>query len=116
MGLRITVRTDFFDDIFIPFDELPEGAEYNPQEHLWIWNPDEETRLYYDNHEMVRFQVIDEEWHDQTPAGPNQSEADALPVPYKIKGSMAMDGLGVCIWWDGEDEGEPMEEDTETAG
>lgn len=23
----INLRTDFFDDIFIPFDELPEGAE-----------------------------------------------------------------------------------------
>ncbi|ROT35595.1 DNA-directed RNA polymerase III subunit 22.9 kDa polypeptide [Sodiomyces alkalinus F11] len=101
----INVRTDFFDDIFVPFDELPEGAEYNHQEQLWIWNCDEETRLYYDNHEMVRFQVIDEEWHDQTPAGPNQNEEDALQAPYRIKGSMAMDGLGVCLWWDG-DEGE----------
>jgi DNA-directed RNA polymerase III subunit RPC8 len=23
----INLRTDFFDDIFIPFEELPEGAE-----------------------------------------------------------------------------------------
>ncbi|GJC99610.1 RNA polymerase III subunit Rpc25 [Colletotrichum higginsianum] len=63
----INLRTDFFDDIFIPFDELPEGAEL----YLWIWNI-EGDRLFYDNHEMVRFQVIDEEWHDQTPAGPSQ--------------------------------------------
>ncbi|CRK42989.1 hypothetical protein BN1723_019098, partial [Verticillium longisporum] len=58
--------------------------------------------LFYDIHEMVRFQVIDEEWHDQAPLGPSQSEEEVLPTPYKIKGSMAMDGLGVCLWWDGE--------------
>lgn len=51
---------------------------------------------------MVRFQVIDEEWHDQTPAGPTpQGEEPALKAPYKIKGSMAREGLGVCLWWDG---------------
>lgn len=100
------VRTDFFDDIFIPFEDLPEGAEYNHQEQLWIWNFGE-TRLYYDTHEMVRFKVTDEEWHDQTPAAPNKTEEEAPQTPYKIKGSMAEDGLGVCLWWDdqGGDEG-----------
>ncbi|UKZ81343.1 hypothetical protein TrVFT333_009115 [Trichoderma virens FT-333] len=93
----IHLRTDFFDDIFIPYEELPQGAEY---EQIWIWNFDEE-RLFYDNHEMVRFQVIDEEWHDQTPAGPTQAEDTPAKTPYKIKGSMAAEGLGVCLWWDG---------------
>lgn len=96
----INVRTDFFDDIFIPFEELPVGAEYNHSEQLWIWNFDEE-RLFYDNHEMVRFQVIDEDWHDQTPAGPTQADDAPVKTPYKIKGSMAREGLGVCLWWDG---------------
>ncbi|KAL6851275.1 DNA-directed RNA polymerase III complex subunit Rpc25 [Amphichorda felina] len=97
----INLRTDFFDDIFVPFEELPQGAEYNHSEQLWIWNFDGE-RLFYDTHEMVRFQVIDEEWHDQTPAGPTpQGEEPALKAPYKIKGSMAREGLGVCLWWDG---------------
>lgn len=73
----------------------------NHSEQLWIWNFDGE-RLFYDTHEMVRFQVIDEEWHDQTPAGPTpQGEEPALKAPYKIKGSMAREGLGVCLWWDG---------------
>ena len=48
---------------------------------------------------MVRFQVTDEEWHDQTPKGPGQGE-DAIKTPYKIRGSMAKEGLGVCLWWD----------------
>ncbi|KAL9947505.1 hypothetical protein ACHAQF_005430 [Verticillium nonalfalfae] len=98
----INLRTDFFDDIFVPFEDLPEGAEFNHRDQIWIWNCDEETQLFYDIHEMVRFQVIDEEWHDQAPLGPSQSDEEVLPTPYKIKGSMAMDGLGVCLWWDGE--------------
>lgn len=72
----------------------------NHSEQIWIWNFDEE-RLFYDNHEMVRFQVIDEEWHDQTPAGPTQAEDTPAKTPYKIKGSMGAEGLGVCLWWDG---------------
>jgi DNA-directed RNA polymerase subunit E'/Rpb7 len=72
----------------------------NHSEQLWIWNFDGEG-LFYDNHETVRFQVVDEEWHDQTPLGPPKGdEVVALP-PYKIKGSMAREGLGVCLWWDG---------------
>lgn len=65
---------------------------------------------------MVRLQVVDEEWHDQTPLGPSQAEDEPLPTPYRIKGSMQTPGLGVCIWWDdpigGDDEGaaEAMEE------
>ncbi|KAJ6444829.1 Signal peptidase complex subunit 2 [Purpureocillium lavendulum] len=85
----INVRTDFFDDIFVPYEELPEGAEYNHGEQLWIWNL-EDSRLFYDNHEMVRFQVIDEEWHDQTPAGPSQGDDAPAKSPYKIKGSMTL--------------------------
>ncbi|KAH8708123.1 DNA-directed RNA polymerase III subunit RPC8 [Beauveria bassiana] len=96
----INVRTDFFDDIFVPFEELPAGAEYNHSEQLWIWNIDEEERLFYDTHEMVRLQVVDEEWHDQTPIGPTQAEDSPIKTPYRIKGSMFKEGLGVCLWWD----------------
>ncbi|RCI09673.1 hypothetical protein L249_3844 [Ophiocordyceps polyrhachis-furcata BCC 54312] len=95
----INLRTDFFDDIFVPYKELPPGAEYNHSEQLWIWNL-EGTHMFYDKNEMVRFQVIDEEWHDQTPVGPTQSEDVPAKTPYKIKGTMAYDGLGCCLWWD----------------
>ncbi|KAF4462780.1 dna-directed rna polymerase iii subunit rpc8 [Fusarium albosuccineum] len=96
----INLRTEFFDDIFVPFEELPEGAEYNHSEQLWVWNVDEEQRLFYDKHEVVRFQVIDEEWHDQAPAGPTQPDDSPLKTPYRIKASMAAPGLGLTLWWD----------------
>lgn len=54
-----------------------------------------------DNNEMVYFEVMDEEWHDQTPDGPAQADDPALrKAPYKITGSMAKEGLGICYWWD----------------
>jgi DNA-directed RNA polymerase III subunit RPC8 len=62
-----------------------------------VWNYDG-SRLFYDNHEMVLFQVIGEEWHDQAPVGPDTEEA-LIQTPYKIKGSMVKEGLGVCLWW-----------------
>ncbi|PHH62383.1 hypothetical protein CDD81_7179 [Ophiocordyceps australis] len=95
----INIKTDFFDDIVVPYDELPEGAEYSHNDQLWIWNM-EDTRLFFDLHEIVRFQVIDEEWHDQTPTGPSQADDSPAKTPYRIKATMAGDGLGPCLWWD----------------
>lgn len=58
--------------------------------------------MYYDTHEMVRFQVIAEEWHDQTPSGPVGPGDEVVAranAPYRLVGSMKSSGLGVCLWW-----------------
>lgn len=57
--------------------------------------------MYYDNGEMVNFQVIEEEWHDQTPLGPTKPghDSDKKVSPYSIKATMRNDGLGICLWW-----------------
>jgi DNA-directed RNA polymerase III subunit RPC8 len=63
----------------------------------------EDQTMYYDNHEMVRFQVIAEEWHDQTPNrphGPGEEVEERKLAPYQIKGSMKSAGLGCSMWWD----------------
>ncbi|KAH7258324.1 DNA-directed RNA polymerase III complex subunit Rpc25 [Fusarium solani] len=96
----IHLQTDFFADIFVSYEYLPPGAEFSHSHQLWVWNVDEEQRLLYEMHEMVRFQVIDEEWHDQAPAGPKKQEETEATAPYRIKGSMIADGLGLCLWWD----------------
>ncbi|KAI1456869.1 RNA polymerase III subunit Rpc25-domain-containing protein [Annulohypoxylon moriforme] len=99
----ITIRTDFFEDIFVPFKELPENTLYNQNEKAWTWVFDPESEpMYYDNNEMVRFQVIDESWHDQRP---DNSDIEAMDKakktsPYHIEGSMMKEGLGVCLWWE----------------
>jgi len=63
--------------------------------------------MYFDNNEMVRFRVLSEEWHDQTPSKPVEAseateEEPAVPInykpPYQITGSMNGPGLG-CTWW-----------------
>ena len=70
--------------------------------------------MHFDNYEMARFKIESEEWTDQAPDRPDSSglgmdeeERRALRVsPWKIKASMADDGLGPCHWWDdaGEEE------------
>jgi DNA-directed RNA polymerase III subunit RPC8 len=57
---------------------------------------------------MVRFKVIAEEWHDQTPSKPVEvveaTEEAPKPTnskpPYRITGSMNGPGLGCCLWWE----------------
>ncbi|EHA53627.1 DNA-directed RNA polymerase III polypeptide [Pyricularia oryzae 70-15] len=106
----IHLRTDFFDDIFVPFDELPEGATFDHDQSLWVWHV-EDQEMYYDIHEMVRFRVSSEEWQDQTPTKPIEgSELPEKKPPYRITGTMKEEGLGVCLWW-GDDGGGVVEEE-----
>jgi len=103
-GIRI--RTHFFDEIFVPYDLLPEGSEFSHQDQLFVWKTDDGQELFYDNQETVRFRVEEEEWHDQSPVGPSEKEdpAQVLKSPYGITASMADAGLGPCLWWDGDEE------------
>ncbi|EMR72369.1 hypothetical protein MGN70_002955 [Eutypa lata] len=97
----IHIRTDFFEEIFIPYKELPENTEYVHNEQAWTWVVDGEP-MYYDKNEMVRLQVIDESWTDQIPDSAEQEAVDKAKKssPYNIQGTMLKEGLGVCLWWD----------------
>ena len=78
-----------------------------PAENLWVWKEEDQV-MYFDNNEMVRFKVIAEEWHDQTPSKPVEvvEATDEAPKPtnskppYRITGSMNGPGLGCCLWWE----------------
>ncbi|KAI1364565.1 RNA polymerase III subunit Rpc25-domain-containing protein [Xylaria arbuscula] len=96
----IKIRTNFFEEIFVSYKELPENTEYDHNEKAWVWVVDED-RMHYDKNEMVRFQVLDEAWNDQLPDSGGQEALDrARSVsPYALKGSMFKEGLGVCLWW-----------------
>jgi DNA-directed RNA polymerase III subunit RPC8 len=52
---------------------------------------------------VVRFQIDDEHWCDQTPVGPSEMEEDVKKSPYTLTASMQNDGLGPCLWWDDSD-------------
>ncbi|KAI1076758.1 RNA polymerase III subunit Rpc25-domain-containing protein [Whalleya microplaca] len=97
----IHIRTDFFEEIIVPYQELPDNTEFDHHEQLWTWIVEGE-RMYYDRNEMVRFAVSEESWNDQTPESTEQEDVDKAKKlsPYKIQGSMIKDGLGVCLWWE----------------
>ncbi|KAK9418115.1 putative DNA-directed RNA polymerase subunit [Seiridium unicorne] len=92
-----TVRTDFFEEIFVSYKELPENCELQ----AWVWVV-EEQRMYYDKNEMVRLQVIDEDWHDQIPESTSEEAVEKAKKisPYSIRGTMMKEGLGCCLWWE----------------
>ncbi|KAK4649195.1 DNA-directed RNA polymerase III complex subunit Rpc25 [Podospora pseudopauciseta] len=75
-------------------------------EKVWLWKSDEETQLYYDTHEIVRFMVLEERWYTQPPTKPKESTDSDAPTkttyqaPYSIIGTMAAPGLGITLWWE----------------
>lgn len=98
----INVRTDFFDEIFVPKENLPEGVFFDPTSDCWVWRNEEEN-LYFDNHETVRVQIDSEEWHDQIPlSGMRKADdvAEKRQAPYKLIGFMHESGLGPVLWWE----------------
>ncbi|KAI5862655.1 RNA polymerase III subunit Rpc25-domain-containing protein [Durotheca rogersii] len=98
----ISIRTEFFEEIFVPYKELPENTQYDHNEAAWTWIYEGEA-MWYDKNEMVRFQVVDEAWQDQTPESTEQEAIEKAKKlsPYSIQGTMLKEGLGVCLWWDG---------------
>jgi DNA-directed RNA polymerase III subunit RPC8 len=66
--------------------------------------------LYYDNHDTVRFRVDEEHWFDQSPKGPSAAALDPAAAPprspYTLLASMEDAGLGPCLWWDGDQDGD----------
>lgn len=100
-----TVRTEFFSDIFVEAEELPDGCQFDHNEQLWVWNNDETGPMWWDIHETVRLAIVGEEWHDQTPTRPTVAPGEDLSEeqrkpPYIIKGSMKNPGLGCTLWWE----------------
>ncbi|CEL08281.1 RNA polymerase III subunit Rpc25-domain-containing protein [Aspergillus insuetus] len=97
---KISIGVEFFNDILVPPDLLLDGARFDYQDQVWIWENEEGT-FYFDVGEVVRFRVEVEEWHDQIPNAPDLGDGaptDRKP-PYSIIGSMQMAGLGPISWW-----------------
>ncbi|KAK4221824.1 RNA polymerase III subunit Rpc25-domain-containing protein [Podospora fimiseda] len=104
-GMRLS--TEFFDNIYVPRNYLPDDCEFRPVDGIWVWKSDGQE-LFYDNNEIVRIRICGEEWHDQASVDPvdmADESAEALALSgrrpmYQIIGSMDDVGLGACIWWD----------------
>ncbi|TVY20444.1 DNA-directed RNA polymerase III subunit RPC8, partial [Lachnellula arida] len=101
-----TVRTKFFNEIWVPIEKLPAGTYFADTTQEMIWAP-EGDKMYFDNHETVRFRVEEEEWNDAAPVGPKREGIEVeRKSPYKLVGSMEEPGMGPCLWWDEDMEGE----------
>ncbi|OJI97767.1 hypothetical protein ASPVEDRAFT_49718 [Aspergillus versicolor CBS 583.65] len=81
----IKVGVEFFNDILVPPDLLLDGARFDYQDQVWIWENEEGT-FYFDVGEVVRFRVEMEEWHDQIPNAPDLGDGAATDrkPPYSI--------------------------------
>ncbi|TVY55944.1 DNA-directed RNA polymerase III subunit RPC8, partial [Lachnellula cervina] len=100
-----TVRTKFFNEIWVPLDKLPAGTYYDDGAGVMVWEP-EGDKMYFDNHETVRFRVEEEEWNDAAPVGPKREGVEVeRKSPYKLVVSMEEPGMGPCLWWDEDVEG-----------
>ena len=117
-GIKVSLL-GIFDDIFIPQNMLFEGCYYTPEESAWIWPMDEETKLYFDVNEKIRFRIEREVFVDVKPKSPkereleeraqleNEIEGKNEETPqnektpaYALLGSCQTDGMGLVSWWE----------------
>ncbi|XBW35734.1 hypothetical protein QEN19_001304 [Hanseniaspora menglaensis] len=116
---------EFFEDIYIPKEMLFEGCYYSVEEKVWIWNIDgtDETKVFFDLNEKIRFRVEKEIFFDIKPNMKELEEKERLleekgedailaeeetnkttndddPAPYIILGSCQSDGMGLVAWWE----------------
>ncbi|EGW35092.1 subunit of RNA polymerase [Spathaspora passalidarum NRRL Y-27907] len=100
----IKIRLEFFDEIFIPRAYLFEGCEFKPVEKAWVWKPDEETELFIDINEKIRFRVEQEIFVNIKPKSSNEAVGLEEPTnkapPYAIMASCQTEGMGCVSWWD----------------
>ncbi|KAI5782422.1 RNA polymerase III subunit Rpc25-domain-containing protein [Pyronema domesticum] len=109
----INVRTDFFDEIFIPHHYLFEGSTFDVKENVWVWNNDG-NEFYLDKNEVIRFRVEEEKFEDQLPVPPHLKDAlkeqERTPA-YRIIASASQAGMGLVSWWAEDEDAEGEEEE-----
>ncbi|KAI9709322.1 MAG: DNA-directed RNA polymerase III subunit rpc25 [Bogoriella megaspora] len=113
--VNVVVSMRFFEDIWVPCPRgIPSPGGYDKGEKRWYWEADA-GRLFYDNHEPVRFRIESEIWNDHTPTRPQMGggETEEKKPPYMLIASLLESGLGPNVWWEDE-EGE--ENDEQAAG
>lgn len=108
----ISVKTDFFDQIYIPKDQLFDNCYWNEKENLWVWRTDPESPdsdVYFDLNEKIQCRVEKEVFTNIKPTRPpteeemkeekTEEEEKTIP-PYQLLASCNSEGMGVISWWD----------------
>lgn len=97
----IKVKLDFFEEIFIPKNYLFENCKFKPVDKAWVWQPDEETELFIDINEKIRFRIEEEIFVNIKPKiNEDAEESTNQTPPYALLASMQTDGMGCVSWWD----------------
>lgn len=133
---EIVLSQDFFEDISVPahllFDRTEWGVdEYGTEAYIWYYKDEndaeaEASQFYFDRAEKCLVRVEDEQWHDFSPQRRSAGQKDTFvtdeevedggvrKIPYLVRGSMMLGGLGPMLWWIGEEQlGGPVEESVE---
>ncbi|CAD5224347.1 unnamed protein product [Bursaphelenchus xylophilus] len=109
-GVKLTM--DFFSDIFVTPDNLPEVSKFDEKEQVWIWEFQSEeggdpVKFYMEPGKTVKFRVTDIKYRSVQPGA--SSEVKVM----EITGTMSEHGLGCVDWWaqpaEPEDDAEPAE-------
>ena len=90
---------DFFHNILIPPECLPQESVFNPSEQVWVWKykVEEETHdLYMDAGEEIRFKITKEQFVD---IAADVNKAGGEIVPYMLYAQVSDAGLGLLSWW-----------------
>lgn len=98
------VKLEFFDEIFIPKNYFFENCFFKPVEKAWVWKPEEETELYIDINEKIRFRIEEEIFVNIKPKSSSEAFGLEEPTnkapPYALLASCQSDGMGCVSWWD----------------
>lgn len=100
----IKIKTEFFDEIVIPKNYLFENCSFRPADKAWVWQPDEETELFIDVNEKIRFRIEEEIFVNIKPKTSSEAQGLLEPEnkvsPYALLASCQTDGMGCVSWWD----------------
>ena len=101
-GIRVHMK--FFNEIFIPKAYLFETCEFRPAEKAWVWKPGEDTELFIDIKEKIRFRVEEEAFVCVKPKSSSEAlgldEATNKAPAYALIASCQTDGMGCVSWWE----------------
>ncbi|EFP11011.1 hypothetical protein CRE_30699 [Caenorhabditis remanei] len=110
----LTLSIEFFEDIFVPAEKLPEPHVFEEDGQVWYWeyaqeDGDPPAKLYMDPGKIVRYRTTEIIFKDLKPD--LSMEEQKTEKSMEIKGTMASTGLGCIGWWTSEEEDEEAVED-----
>uniref|UniRef100_A0A1I7V004 RNA_pol_Rbc25 domain-containing protein n=2 Tax=Caenorhabditis tropicalis TaxID=1561998 RepID=A0A1I7V004_9PELO len=117
----LTLSIEFFEDIFVPAEKLPEPHVFEEDGQVWYWEYAQEdgeppAKLYMDPGKIVRFRTTEIIFKDLKPE--LTIEQQKTEKSMEVKGTMASTGLGCVGWWTSdeneEEEAVEDEQDEET--